>query len=160
MKLLLIKHTTGYYWLQMGTKLTSAHLRSGKRKPLFNETHWWLLPVTTLWSAHIRSGKLKPLLMKHTTGYCWLLLVTKLRYFWLLLVTTGYYIEICTYKVWKTQGITLRSAHIRSVKWKPLFHETDFWFILVTTGKRKPLWNKIFYLLLLVTILPGCLLIT
>ena len=73
-----------YYWLLLVTALWSAHLRSGKRKPLFNETYFWLILVTTLWSAHLRSGKRKPLFNETN--------------FWLLLVT-GYYTGICTLKV-------------------------------------------------------------
>ena len=63
----LTKHTSSYYWL-------SAHLRTGKRKPLFNKTNFLLL-VTTLGSAHLRSGKRNPLF---NTTYNWVLLIIKL----------------------------------------------------------------------------------
>ena len=125
------------------------HIRSGKRKPLFNETYNWLLLVNKLWSAHIRSGKRKPLFNEtyfirnnFLTSGCILIL--------------GLPHDVCTYRVWKMEMLLLVTpqlyAHIRSRKRKPLFNETYNWLLLVTTlwsahirsRKRKPLFNETF----------------
>jgi hypothetical protein len=94
-----------YNWLLLVNKLWSAHIRSGKRKPLFNETFNWLLLVNKLWPAHIRSGKRKPLF--NETFFNSLLLNN-----WLL---------------------HRRYKHIWSRKQKPLFNEAYNWLLLVTS---------------------------